>query len=40
MNEKDHIENIKNKYLNSDRDFALPSLNRSIDRIKKVFSKI
>lgn len=39
MNPKDHIEDIKNRYLNSDREFVLPSLNRSIDRIEKAFPK-
>ena len=36
---KDHIEDIKNRYLNSDREFVLPSLNRSIDRIEKAFPR-
>ncbi|RLE09623.1 hypothetical protein DRJ04_09760, partial [Candidatus Aerophobetes bacterium] len=36
---RDHIESIKKKYLNSDTDFVLPSLNRSIDRIEKAFPR-
>jgi len=39
MNARDHIEDIKNRYLNSDREFVLPSLNRSIDRIEKAFPR-
>jgi len=39
MNAKDHIEDIKNRYLNSDKEFVLPSLNRSIDRIEKAFPR-
>jgi len=39
MMPKDHIEDIKNRYLNSDREFVLPSLNRSIDRIEKAFPR-
>jgi len=39
MNAHDHIEDIKNRYLNSDKEFVLPSLNRSIDRIEKAFPR-
>ena len=39
MNAQDHIEDIKNRYLNSDKEFVLPSLNRSIDRIEKAFPR-
>lgn len=39
MNAQDHVEDIKNRYLNSDREFVLPSLNRSIDRIEKAFPR-
>lgn len=39
MNARDHIEDIKNRYLNSDKEFVLPSLNRSIDRIEKAFPR-
>lgn len=36
---KGHIEDIKSRYLTSDKEFVLPSLNRSIDRIKKAFPR-
>jgi len=39
MTAKNHIEDIKNRYLNSDKEFVLPSLNRSIDRIEKAFPR-
>lgn len=39
MNARDHIEYIKNRFLNSDREFVLPSLNRGIDRIQKAFPR-
>jgi len=39
MNARDYIEDIKNRYLNSDKEFVLPSLNRSIDRIEKSFPR-
>ena len=36
---KNHIEDIKNRYLRSDKEFVLASLNRSIDRIEKAFPR-
>ena len=39
MMPKDYIGDIKNRYLNSDKEFVLPSLNRSIDRIEKAFPR-
>jgi len=39
MNAEEHIEEIKNRYLNADKEFVLPSLNRGIDRIEKTFPR-
>jgi len=39
MDAKSHIKDIQNRYLNSDKEFVLPSLNRSIDRIEKAFPR-
>lgn len=36
---KDHIEDIKSRYLNSDREFVLASVNGGINRIEKAFPR-
>lgn len=36
---KDHIEDIKSRYLNSDKEFVLASVNGGINRIEKAFSR-
>ena len=39
MDAQGYIESIKSKYLNTDKEFVLPSLNKSIDRIEKAFPR-
>ena len=37
--QKDFIDNIRNRYINSDKEFVLDSLAGSIDRIQKSFPR-
>jgi len=39
MTPRDHIRYIRDRYLNSDKEFVLSSLNKSIDRIEKDFPR-
>ncbi|MEW5761094.1 MAG: hypothetical protein AB1779_10055 [Candidatus Thermoplasmatota archaeon] len=39
MMPREHIEEIKNRYLKSDKEFVLASLNRGVDRIEKAFPR-